>query len=120
MVVTLDSDRDSNAVADINDTCAFARPDEDPWRLCRQPAKVETRGLVRAVLGPHHRVHRELEVIRRPSEDLLDVIALVVGQSERAMNVALSLRDAHLVTLQARQRFSCEHLSYRERRRGRR
>ena len=41
MVVALDADGGRDAVADVDDTCAFARPDEHPRRLGRQTPQVE-------------------------------------------------------------------------------
>ena len=61
VVVALDADRDRETVADVDDTGALTRADEHPRRLGREPAEMHARRLVRAVLGPHHGVHRELE-----------------------------------------------------------
>ena len=44
---------------------------EHPRRGERQPTEVDPRRLVGAVLGPHHRVHGQLEVVRRPPEDAI-------------------------------------------------
>jgi hypothetical protein len=41
--------------------------------------------LVAAVLGPEQREHRELEVVREPSEQLADTVELAVGQAEAAV-----------------------------------
>jgi hypothetical protein len=41
--------------------------------------------LVAAVLGPQHREDGELEVVRRPIEQLLDTGELPVRQTERSM-----------------------------------
>jgi hypothetical protein len=41
--------------------------------------------LVPAVLGPEQREDRELEVVRRPLEQLTDAIELVVGEAEAAV-----------------------------------
>jgi hypothetical protein len=41
--------------------------------------------LVAAVLGPEQREDRELEVVRRPCEQLADSVELPVGETERAV-----------------------------------
>jgi hypothetical protein len=41
--------------------------------------------LVAAVLRPEQREDRELEVVRIPSEELLDTVELPVGQTEGAV-----------------------------------
>jgi hypothetical protein len=41
--------------------------------------------LVAAVLRPQDREDRELEVVRRPSEQLSDTVELPVGETERSM-----------------------------------
>ena len=69
VVVALDADGGGDAVADIDDAGVLARTDEHPGRLGRQPAQVQARRLVGAVLGPHHRVHRQLEVVRCATQD---------------------------------------------------
>src|SRR5688500_13421121 len=50
---------------------------------------MQLRGLVAAVLAPHHRVHGELEAVRVALEDPLDAVDLVVGESERAGQSAI-------------------------------
>jgi hypothetical protein len=41
--------------------------------------------LVAAVLRPEKREDRQLEVVRRPAEQLPDTVELSVGQTERAV-----------------------------------
>jgi hypothetical protein len=41
--------------------------------------------LVTAVLRPEQREDRELEVVRRPAEQLPDTVELPVGETERAV-----------------------------------
>ena len=60
-------------------------PDEHPRRLGREAAEVRARRLVGAVLRPHHRVHRELEVGRLPAELVDHRGQLVVGHAELAV-----------------------------------
>ena len=85
VVVALDAHRDREAVADVDDAGALARADEHPGRLGGEPAEVDLRRLVRAVLRPHHRVHRELELGGLAAEQLDDGRELVVGESELAV-----------------------------------
>ena len=56
-------------------------PTSTHGRLGRQPLQVDARRLVGAVLGPHHRVHGQLEVVGRPTEDAHDLAGLVVGEA---------------------------------------
>ena len=78
-------------VADVDDARALAGPDEHPRRLGGEPAEVRARRLVGAVLGPHHRVHRELEVRRLPAELVDDRRELVVGHPELAVQGLLAV-----------------------------
>ena len=82
MVVTLDPHGDRDAVADVDDPRALTRPDEDPRRLGREAPEVGSGRLVRAVLRPHHRVHRQLEVGRLATELVDHPGELVVGHAE--------------------------------------
>ena len=82
VVVALDADRDRQAVAHVDHTGALARPHEHPGRLGGEPAEVALGRLVGAVLRPHHRVHRELEIGRVAAEQLDDGLVLVVGEPE--------------------------------------
>ena len=82
VVVALDADRDREAVADVDHAGALARTDEHPRRLGGEPREVALRRLVRAVLRPHHRVHRELELGGLAAEQLDDRRELVVGEAQ--------------------------------------
>ena len=72
VVVALDADRRGDAVADVDHARALAGTDEHPRCLGREAAEVDPRRLVGAVLGPHHRVHGELEVVRLTPEGRRD------------------------------------------------
>ena len=85
MVVALDAHRDREAVADVDHAGALARADEHPGRVGRELAEVLLRRLVRAVLRPHHRVHRDLELGRVAPEQVDDRGQLVVGEPELAV-----------------------------------
>ncbi len=85
MVVALDPEGGGDAVPHVDHTGVLARSHEDALALAREPSEVSARRLVRRVLGPHHRVHRQLEVVGRTAQDLLDVDGFVVGQAERPM-----------------------------------
>jgi hypothetical protein len=88
VVVALDAQCRGDAVADIDDAGVLARADEHPLGLGGQPLQVDPRGLVRAVLGPHDRVHRQLEVVGRSSQDVGDLLGLVVGQPQCSVDRA--------------------------------
>ena len=83
MVVALDAHGHRDAVAGVDHPGVLARADEHAGALGGQAAQVQPGRLVRAVLAPHHRVERELEVVGGPAEDLADGLELVVGQAER-------------------------------------
>ena len=68
MVVALDAQGHGDAVAGVDHARVLARADQHPRRLGRQPAQVEARRLVRAVLRPHDREHGQLEVVRGPAQ----------------------------------------------------
>ncbi len=86
VVVTLDTQCDGDAITDIDDAGILAGPHQNLWRLGREPLQVNPRGLVGAVLGPHHRVHGQFEMVGVPSEDPLDVVELTVGEPKRSMH----------------------------------
>ena len=96
MRVRLDLEHDGDPVADVDRTGVLARPDEHCRTFGRQRAEVDLRGFVRTVLGPHHRVHRELGSVRLPTEGRLDLRQLVVGEPE--LPVERSFLRTHPVT----------------------
>ncbi len=85
MVVALDADGDREPVTDVDDAGALARTDQHPWCLGGKPTEVALGRLVGAVLRPHHRVHRELELGGLAVQQLDDGAELVVGESELPM-----------------------------------
>ena len=85
MVVALDAERTRNTVTEVDDTGVLARSHENPWRFGRETLEVDTRGLVGAVLRPHHRVHRKFERVGLTAKNLVDGFGFVVGQSKGAM-----------------------------------
>ncbi len=85
VVVALDPQRRQPAVAEVDDAGVLAGADDHPRRLGREPAEMSARRLVRAVLGPHHRVHRQLGGPGLPPEDGDDGVVLVVGHAEPAV-----------------------------------
>ena len=82
----LDANGSGNAIAHIDDTSIFARTDEYPRGFGRKSLEMNARRLVGAVLRPHHRKHRQLEVVRVAGQDLADVFVFRVGQSECTVN----------------------------------
>ena len=77
MVVALHLEHDRLAVADVDHAGILARPLDHPWRLGRQPAQMQPRGFVRAVLVPHRREDPELGEARHPADQLEDALILV-------------------------------------------
>ena len=85
VVVRFDLERDREAVPDRDDTGVLARAGEQlvARRGGRQRAEQGPRALVRAVLGPHHAEHRQLELVRVPAaEAVANGVQLVVGHAE--------------------------------------
>ena len=94
VVVRLDLEGGRPAVADVDDAgvLADARQHRRPHRLgggLAEVAQVHLRGLVGAVLAPHHRVHRQLGVGGPTAEDLADPLVLVVLEAEFAERLRL-------------------------------
>ena len=83
----LDLERHRPPVADIHDagvlpdTSQHAGPHLISGGLT-EVAQMHLGGLIRAVLAPHHRVHRQLGVGGAAAEDLADALILVVFESE--------------------------------------
>ena len=82
VVVALDAHRQRDAVTDVDHPGVLARTDHHPRCLGRESPEVDPRRFVGAVLRPHDRVHRELEVVGLTSEDRRDVGVLLVGQAK--------------------------------------
>ena len=85
VVVALDADGHGDPVAGVDDPGVLARAHEDVRGLGRQPLQVHPRGLVRAVLAPHDGEQGELEMVGRAPEDGLHLVALTIGQAQRAV-----------------------------------
>ncbi len=93
VVVGLDLERHRPAVADVDDARVLAHADQQVLAhlvggLGAELAQVHLGGLVRAVLGPHHRVHRELGRGGAAAEEVDDALVLVGLEAE--------LRPGHL------------------------
>ena len=85
VVVALDLEGDGPTVADIDD--AGVLPDTDEQRvgfrlLLPELPKVNLAGLVRAVLAPHHRIHRQLATGGSAPEDVADPLVLIGLQTK--------------------------------------
>jgi hypothetical protein len=87
MIVRFNLERDRPAVADLHNAGVVPDPGEHPLphRLgggVREVAQVHLRRLVRAVLAPHHRIHRQLGGGGPAPENLEDPRVLIVGQTQ--------------------------------------
>jgi hypothetical protein len=85
VVVALDLERDSLAVAEVYDPCVLAGSLENARRVGREAAEQRRRVLVRAVLRPEEREDRELKMVRLAPEQFADSVELPVGEAEGAM-----------------------------------
>jgi hypothetical protein len=92
VVVGLDLERHGPAVADADRARVLAWPHQDLRALCRQPAQELARVLVRAVLGPEQREHRQLDLVWLTAGELDDALVFGVGEPELAVS---RLRDRH-------------------------
>jgi hypothetical protein len=83
--VALDLERDGEAVADVDHAGVLPGPLQDA--LAARGKALQERGgvLVAAVLRPEQREDRELEVVRRAAEQLVDPLELTVGKTELAV-----------------------------------
>ena len=101
MVVALDLEGDGPAIADVDDAGVLADADEQCIGLrglLAELAQVHLRRLVRAVLTPHDRVHRELGGGRTTSEDLANALVLIgleaeLGEGLRGLGIRLGSGD---------------------------
>ncbi len=87
VVVRLDLEGHGEAVADVDDAGVLAHSDEQDVcglgrNLLAELAQVHLARLVRAVLAPHDRVHRQLAAGRAASEVLADLLVLVGLEAE--------------------------------------
>ncbi len=103
VVVRLDLERDRQPLADVDDAGVLAHADEQPlapfsrewpWPVA-ELAQVHLAALVRAVLAPHDRVHRQLGLGGPAAEHALDAVVLVVLEpqlEERLLEVGCRRR----------------------------
>ncbi len=77
MVVALHLEHHRLPVADVDHAGVLARPLDHPWRLGRQPAQMDARGFVGAVLVPHRREDAELGETRHPADQFQDARVFV-------------------------------------------
>ena len=85
VVVALDPDGHGDAVAHVDHARVLTGAHQHVGRLGGEPSQVGAGRLVGAVLRPHDPVHGELQWVRRPLEDLLDGLRLVVGETKCAV-----------------------------------
>ena len=82
VVVRLDLEGDAEPAADVDHAGVLARAHEHVRALGGQPAQQLLGVLVGAVLGPHQREHRQLDVAGLAAEALDDQLVLGVGEPE--------------------------------------
>ena len=87
VVVRLDLEGDRQTVTDIDDSGVLAHADEQDvlglgGHLLAELAQVHLARLVRAVLAPHHRVHRQLAAGGAALQMLADALVLVGLQTQ--------------------------------------
>src|ERR1041385_8999723 len=80
MIVRLDLERRAPAVAHVDDAGVLSRRHDNPFTRRRQSLEMDTRRLVRTVLGPHHREDAELDQIRLASQQFPDAVKFVGGK----------------------------------------
>ena len=85
MVVRLALERDGEAVAEIENAGVLAGPLEHTLALRRQPLQERRRMLVAAVLRPEEGKNRQLELVRRATEQTPDYVEFPVREAERAV-----------------------------------
>ena len=98
MVVALGLEGDAQAVSDVDHAGVLAWTLEDGRAVGWKALQEERRVLVAAMLGPEEREDRELEVVRRPAEQLADTVELPVRQAERAVQRLFCDRGQREVT----------------------
>jgi hypothetical protein len=81
-----DADGSGDAIAHIDNAGIFARTNKHPRSFGGKTLEMNPRRLVRAVLGPHDRKHRQLEMVGVAVEDLADVFVFGVSQAEGTVN----------------------------------
>src|SRR5206468_10767620 len=84
VIVALDLEHHSVAVADVDDAGIFARTADYARPGGRQGLEPDLRRFVRAVLAPHRRENAELGHVRRMSEDRDGALELLLRQPEFA------------------------------------
>jgi hypothetical protein len=83
MVVGLDLEDRGEAVADVDHPRVLSRPLQHARPAGRKPSQVDARAFVAAVLGPHHREHPELVLVRLAPELLDDAVVFLPRQVVR-------------------------------------
>ena len=102
VVVRLDLEGDRPALADVDDAGVLAHADHEVLLhlvgdLLAELAQVDLARLVRAVLAPHDRVHRELGARGAAAEDVADALVLVGLEAQRGVRLLLLGRGCGVV-----------------------
>jgi hypothetical protein len=85
MVVRFGFEGDCDTVAEVDHAGVLARPLQHTLAVRGQPLEQACRVLVAAMLRPEKREDRELEIVRRSSEQLSDTVELPVREAEAAV-----------------------------------
>ena len=94
MVVALDTNGGGDAVAHIDHTGVLAGTDQHPRGFGGQTLQMHPRRLIGAVLGPHHGVHGQFEVVGVAAQQLGDRGVLVISEAECDVDGLLHPRNA--------------------------
>jgi hypothetical protein len=85
MVVTLDTQRNRYAIANIDHASVFTWANQHVVGFGGQAFEVNARRFVRAVLGPHDRIHGQLDMVGVSAQDLDDPREFVVSEAKFSM-----------------------------------
>ena len=80
--MTLNSQSGGDAITNIDHSGTLAGAHQYPWSGGREPTQMNSGTLVRAVFGPHHRVHSQLKMIGFTTLDFSDQLELIIGETE--------------------------------------
>ena len=95
MVMRFDTNRHCDPVSCIDHASVFAGANQHLGAFGGEALEVHSRGLIRTVLGPHHRVKRSLKRVRLSTEHRGDLRKLVVSEPEGSVEWLVSRSRGH-------------------------